>query len=301
MRKLITSRHKQRGNIVFTTGLPPTEIPNVTGGPGGDWTLIEEWETSAGDLASITAAFGGSPRGTNLWWSPDGLTLTLGSSTNDTLKSFNCSTPFDPETASEVSTRGILNPTSLRMNDAGTQLYVNEIVGDLWSNYPAIGHRFTGGAKTSDVDKSEVGFAGSTDGNASFDPAGNYMLWDGDDAGDKTKDVSILGGDMNSPSVIQTEVTTTNPTLVIGKSRMYDGATKWLQGEGAPGISFCEMDAARDIATAVYGVAQSIAHLTFVRPREIWFNPLDTREIWCMGDQTGLKLCRLATNVPVPL
>jgi len=296
--RLIKPRKYQRGNIVVGVGLPPTSIPAVTGGPGGGWTLIDEWETSAGDLASISAAFNGSPRGTNLWWSPDGTVLTLGSSSDDTVKSFSCSTPFDPETASQISTLGILNPSSLRMNDAGTQCYINIVVGDVWANFPASGHTFSGLASTSDIDKSELGFTGSSDGNALFAPDGSYILWDGGNGSDETVDVQTTGGDFDSPVEIDRQLYPETVTLGIGKSRLYDGQKKWLQGNGAPGIAFCEMDAARDIATISIGVAQSVAGLTFVRPREIWFNPADTREVWALGDQTGIKLARFATNVP---
>jgi hypothetical protein len=291
---IFTGPRKQRGNIVIGVGLPPTSMPNVTGGAGGDWTLIEQWETSAGDLASITAAFGGTTRGWGgLVWSPDGAILTLSNPNNDRVISFNCTTRFDPETAVQITNFGITNPQGLTMNSAGTKFYCNIVVGDEWAEYPCSGFVVQGNTKLSNVTKADVGFSGSQDGAAVFGPGVDYMLWNGPGAG--LKNISLPGGNLDA-WIDQNEFSTSiMSTLAIGTSPLTADEKLFLQGQGSPGLLFTTMDAPRDINSLVQAAAQPISPITFVRPKYTWFNPNDTSEVWCIGDQSGIKLCRLKT------
>lgn len=287
-------RKYQRGNIIIGVGLPPTTIPPAFGAPSGDWELINQWQTSAGDLAAISAAFNGSPRGEGLSWSPDGTVLTLCSGGDDSICSFGCSTPFDPETATLINKLAVTNPQSLHWNSSGTQLMVNVINGDFWVNYPGSGFVIGNGPSTSAIAKANVGYT-SGDGNAFFHKDFEYFCWEGNN--DEIKYITTPGGDLSNFNVVNTfSPLGATVNLIIGYSPLTKDEKMTIRGTGS--VAFVTMAAPTDIDSITFGPDQFLGSLTYVLPKHVWFNPLDTSEIWCIANTQGIKLCRLRTNAP---
>ena len=71
------------------------------GGPAAyndasNWTLIEEWDTAAGDMSVIDGTFGGNHWAAGLNWNDDGTVLTVMSGGQRTARSFAVPIPWDP-------------------------------------------------------------------------------------------------------------------------------------------------------------------------------------------------------------
>ena len=185
-KRIITGRHKQRGNIVFTTGLPPNRIVDVNGdyvdtglpSGGGGWTVENSWQNLGdGQLQNIWDtfnSFGGRPRASTLYWSPDGTRLTLTSSTSDDTIVFNVATPFDPETTSYAFSYPFSNPAWGQYNSNGTR-YVEHGTTDTLRMRAANNWGVTSDTVLSDVSKTEVGFTSSVDGFALYGPLQDYI------------------------------------------------------------------------------------------------------------------------------
>jgi len=303
---IYTGPKKQRGNICFQVGLPPQRLVDVNGdyvddgtpSGGGGWTLIQEWDTNAGDMVTIDAAFNLNARGQGFYWNVAGTLLTLCSATDDTIRTFACSTPYDPDTATQVNGRAVVNPQGLHWNAAGTLLFCHVIVGDRIDAIPGSGFVVGNGAVVSDITKADVGHGGPGDGSKVMTLSADFMLWEGD--GDIIKRISTPGGNLDAFAVQATEpMTGGTGNLVIGTSPLTLDNKSYCRGVGAPGVEFVTMDDALDVATINYSVAQSLSGLTSMRPVYLWFDPNDTSEIWTQGDLSGgMQLARFATNVP---
>lgn len=299
---IFTGPRKQRGNICVELGLPPQYLPDVTGDLGGGWTAENEWTTETGDLSGIESAMT-FLRADGIAWSPDGSTLTLTNMGDDVIYSFNCSTPWDPNTASLVTSRGVTNANGLVMNEAGTLLFSLTVVGDQISSYPCTNHRINTSGTAKHMTKGDVGFSGSADGSfsASFDL--QTVIWNGTDGGDAAKRISVPSGDLDSPTVNQTYVNAAiNPSAANGESQVtLDGKT-YLKCLGSQGFAFRRMSTAWDLSTvASWSDNQSVQSITTLdfRPEQVWFNPKDTRYVWAKYDGSGfLRMVQFATNTP---
>ncbi len=308
---------KQRGNIVFTTGLAPSRLVDVTGdyvdtglpsGAGG-WSLIQEWQTILGELTSIDDTFqasGGRCRGGTVWWTADGGKLTLSSSSSDNTKVFICSTPFDPSTASEIFSYGVVNPKWGSYNRGGSRWVENKIVGDEYVMYTANDYVITNGTPIVDnrITKADAGFNSSSDAPAIFAPDFSYMLWYGrhNTTGDGLRNISTPNADLGSFIIVDQG----NQALDINSSPFsnFDKTeTIFMRGEGSPGVSFNQLDNPRDVDNYTEGAPQSLSGRgSDIRPQAIWFDPDDTRTVWIVDDPTSnFRMALYATNVPESL
>jgi len=309
---------RQRGNIVVGVGLPPQRLVDVNGNyvddglpsGGGGWSLIQEWDTddligAPSLLTSIDVAFqasGGRCRSQTLAWSPDGSRLTLSSSTSDDTKCFLCSTAFDPSTASQIFSYAVTNPAWGHYNRGGTRFVENTIVGDQYVMYTANNFVVTSGVPIVDniITKNDVAFNSSSDAPAVFAPNFDYMLWYGrnNTFGDALRNISTPGADLGSFIIAddgyQALDINGNPFSGLDKSE-----TIWMRGEGAPGVSFNQLDGIRDVNNYTEGAPQSVGGLSTIRPNSVWFNPLDSSEVWIADDtSSNFRMSRFATNVP---
>lgn len=283
----------------------PTLIPpvagDIPGGLGPGWSLIQEWDAGVGDLTAIDTAFSSAGGFAGLIWSPDGTLLTLCSTGDDTVKTFTCSTAFDPDTATETATRAVTNPRIMGADAAGTMLFINTLVGDLIENYPFTGHTIGAGAVTSDITKAEAGFVGSADGAAAIGPDADYILWAGPNTDEYLKYITTPGGDLDSFTVDTSHLdNTVNPTLVVLYSPITADGLLWIEGvAGTPAIRFLELTDPLDVTTLSVGANQSLAALSSQDPIQAWFDPSDTSEIWTVGSAgADIQLSRFATNMP---
>jgi len=277
----------------------------VAGDAGPGWSLIQEWDAGLGEITAIDAAFSSAGGFSGIVWNPSGTLLTLASTGNDTVRTFTCSTPWDPDTATLTATRAVSNPRIMGDGQTGSQLFINTVVGDVIENYPFTGYTIGAGAITSDITKANAGFSGSSDGSAVIGPDGDYMYWAGPanaGADEVLKYITTPGGDLDSFTVVATE---TDAAINNGLTVLYSPLTAdgklWIEGvAGSPILRFFELTSALDITTLTVGANQSLAALTSQNPVAIWFNPADTREVWTQGSNgADIQLARFATNVPI--
>lgn len=266
-----------------------------------DWTLIQAWDTGAGDMTAIDTAFGGFPRGsTGVIWSLDGSIITLGSTSNDTVRSFSCSTPWDPDTATLIATRGVTNPTHMFANKAGTIIWYIRAT-DTYVEIPVSNFTITGSAEGSTMNKADAGFSGSSD--VSIYPVDDFssMIIDGPPTDFKRIDFSPAG-DLDSRA-LGTEYDIGGQSVPwtqnggIGGSKISKDGTRIYRGAGSQGVEILEMTTPFDESTLKsLGTFDNEVEVTF-RPDSVWVNPEDTTEVWIQGDNTGMQLARMATNV----
>lgn len=269
-----------------------------------DWTVLEEWDTRNGvgmnEMASIEAAFNGTPGGSSVVWNPDGTRITLASSGDDTIRSFICSTPWDPDTASLTATRARTNPSHLFMNRQGSQLLSLVVVGDLIENFPCSNFIIGAGAVTSDIGKNELGYIGSGDGSYYPEHDFNSFLWDGRlQFGDERCRRVTLTPNGNLDSFVLG--TATDPTYTvnaaIGASKISLDGTKYYRGVGASGVELITMSTPFDPATISFVEYDIVPSKVSFFIESIFVNPDNTSEVWATGSNSGMQLARIKTNV----
>lgn len=269
-------------------------FPSGDPAPSGAWVVAEDWSRAQGELTNIWNAFvaqGGNPRDAILWWSPDGTVLTLGSSSADNTLVFSCSTPWDPDTASQIFNLFVTNESWGHYNTAGTR-YVGISSTDTYRMRAASGHGISNATVLSDVSKTEVGFTSSTDAPAIWGPDLDYALWmGGDGGGDAIKDVSFPSADLDSWVVESTyNHGSINPS---GQSVSNLDATETMcyEGAGSAGCYIISFDSPREITSfarsSVYDLRTNVPASFDFRPGSIWFDPNNTRYLWMVADPTN--------------
>lgn len=310
---IYTGPRKQRGNITVGLGFPPTRLVDVNGdyvdtglpSGGGGWSLVKQWDTDLGDMAAIDAAFlasGGPVRDNTLAWSPDGTKLTLSSSSSDDTKVFLCGTAFEPNSASQIFSFAVTNPSWGHYNRAGNRFVDNVIVGDVYQMYTASGFVINNGTPIVDneVSKADVGFNASSDAPAVFGPDFTYMLWLGrnNTTGDAFRDISTPFARLDDFVVAQDG----NQALDINgnpTSNLDLDETGFIRGVGSQGFQFYTMDSPREVDSLVEGTPQPVNGFTDHRPSAVWFDPNDTEFVWSVWDSGGrYRMAKFATNVP---
>ena len=316
---IYTGPKKQRGNIVFTTGLPPTQIVDPAGNyfpsgapsPGGAWTVEQDWQYTSGDLTYIYdtfIAFGGRPRAGCIAWSLDGTKLTLQSTSSDNTLTFLVATPFDPNTAFQVVffSVGVLNETWGMFNASGTR-WVSMGSTDTYRMYNASAFvPSNSGAPIvlSDVSKTEVGFTSSTDGAAVWGPTFDYMLWMGGQTSDAIKNISTPGGNLDAWVEEELYYNGTIDPNNSPPSNLDKSETMFFQGAGSQGVTICSFNSPREVSSWNRSAAYDIRLLGSFdfRPGGSWFDPNDTRYVWMIADPTSnLQIVKYATHVPESL
>jgi len=285
--------------------MPPI-AGDIPGGLGPGWTVKEEWDI--GDLPFIESAggFSGDPCGDTLAWSLDGtrITLSSGANTQDIIRTFQCSTPFDPSTAfSQVSVQQKLNPGNGVFNGAGTAFYCIHTVGDEIAQFGATQFALNNQAgELSDITKGNVGFTSSTDGGFTINAAGSILFWMGRNGGNRWATFNIPAGNLDA---FTTLADVTAPVSIDTSGQKMNAAGNLIvQTRGSNGIRFLTFDDLQTLGSPVAGADQSLAALTAIdiRPEKVWFNPNDTREIWLSDEEGGgVQLGCYFTNVPEPL
>jgi hypothetical protein len=293
---------RQRGNIVVELGLPPQYMPDVTGDLGGGWTVDAEYSEAAGDLTSILATMS-IRRCDGFAWAPDGSAITISDANDDVIRSYNCSTAWNPNTASLFSSRAVTNGSGVHFNESGSLLISQTVVGDQIVSYPCTNHRILGSGSTKTLTKASVGFSGSADGSwaSSFDL--DTIFWSGPDGGDAFKRISVPGGDLDNFSVDQTYVNgDINPNAGSSESQVTIDGKLFIRAQGSQGLRFRRMTTANDLSTVLNWLdAQAVNGLAVLdhRPSRIWFNPKDTSYVWTSDvGGSNLEFVRFKTNTP---
>jgi hypothetical protein len=282
---------------------------HAAGGPQdyndpSNWTVHQEWDSRNGDLAGIIAAFT-FPRSQNLAWSPDGVFLTMGGSSDDTMVSFTCSTPFDPNTATATRTRSFSNPNGVKFGN-GDHFYFIHTVGDEISQYlsGSGGYWIGSGAELSDITKANVGFSGSTDGPMTFAHDNTYFLWMGDSvAGLVLKVIDIPGGDLDAFSVFDTAAYPHGVSTVLPLSPLSADGLNWYNTGGSQGVRLLTLQGFKDPANSVAGSYTAYADMGSpvidIRPEHIWIDPFDTAQVWVIDDEGAneIQIGCINTNV----
>ena len=273
-----------------------------------NWTLIEQWDTNNGvgmnEMASIDAAFNGSPRASGPCWSPDGTRLTLGSSSDDTIRSFILSTPWDPDTASLTASRAVTNPSHMFMNASGSQLWTLVVVGDLIRNYPCSNFIITGLDISSDMTKQEAGYTGSGDG--SFYATRNFesMMFDGrlQFGADRTRFITFTpAGNLDAPSFGDAVDPVYNVNATLGGSKISNDGLNYYHGIGSQGVRWIQMTTPFDPTTISISDHNILPEINGLRPQYVTVNPDNFSEIWIQNDASGgMQLARMLTNAPAP-
>jgi hypothetical protein len=286
-------------------------MPDVTGDLGGGWTIDDEigglantgeWDTANGDLGFLFAT-NGNNRIDGFAWSPDGSVLTISNGLTDVIQSFECSTPFQPNTASLATSRAVTNGNTIQFNDEGSLLFTTTVVGDQISSYPCTNYKINTTGTIKHLTKSDVGFTGSPDGSwsASFDL--DTVFWSGDDGSDAIKKIATPDGDLDNFTVNQTyNNTSINPSASRGESHTTLDGKLFIKCNGSSGLRFRRMTTANDLSTVIDWLTnQAVNSLSVIdmRPSHIWFNPKDTRYIWVSDDPSSrAQFCRYKTNTP---
>lgn len=278
---------------------PPTEYNSPL-----DWTLIEAWDTrnatDDNEMASIDAAFSGQPRGSsNIIWSPDGTILTMASTAEDRIRSFSVSLPFDPDTATLIATRSVTNPIHMFANKDGSLIWLDK-AADTYTEYPASNFVIGGGAILSTMTKAEAGFTGSTDLNYYARDDFAYVICNGDTvSGFRVRRIDFSpSGDLDNPALGSLSTIDWTASGGIGSSKISKDETSIYRGRNALGVETLKMTVPGDTSTmSQFAIDDMIAEVGGWFIDAVWINPEDTTEVWCVGDNGGVQLARMATNV----
>lgn len=267
----------------------PTDYPDPSG-----WTLIQQWRVADGDMAAIDAAFNARSDGrSGIVWSPDGTRLTLGSFGDDSVRTFSCSTPFDPDTASLLASRNVTNPGHLFTNDLGTIMWY-ERSNDTTVAIPISNHTISANAESSSMTKAQAGFSGSSD--VTIYPLNDFsaMYIDGPPTDVRRIDFSP-NGDLDSRILGASVNTTWTQNGSIKATKLSQDGTRIYRAAGSQGIEVLEMSTPFDVTTMTSLGTFAIPALTNIEA--VFINPADTSEVWVSGNIGRLELARLATNV----
>lgn len=298
----------QRGNITFAVGLPPTvltlpdgTLPDGSPGGGGAWSELGVWESSEGDIPAIVTAFNNVPRGQGIAWNPSGTLLSLASTSDDSICTFSCSTPWNPSSATLVTRRSVTNPQGLFWNGAGNVLFSRDFVGDYVEAKPGAGFVVGLGAALSNITKGDLGAGGATDGFVSFQENANYFIseQDGPVGGNTLRRANFTPPGNLDSFALGTAVASPWSIGAIGLSGLDKTEKFYYRCLGSQGLSIASFPDNPDLSTASESspVATPSSIGTF-RPDHCWYDVNDTRYFWAVWDTFGVKIIRYATNVP---
>lgn len=285
---------------VFAAGGAP-----VTYTDPDTWTLIDFWRVADGDMTVIDNAFGNQSDGrSGSIWSLDGTVLTLASFGNDTIRSFSCSTPFDPDTATLIATRSQTNPGHLFANADGSSIYTlatPDTIFEFATLSPfVIPTNAQLASATSALTKAEMGWSGSTD--PSYYPLDDFSALYTDGPISSTAAVKRI--DFTTPGDLDTEVLGANffsenwtVNSAIKGSKVSKEGTRIYRGVGAPGIEIIEFSTPYlTTSMSLIGTFDNPAEWGTFRPEHVWINPEDTSEVMIAGNTGRLEIYRMATN-----
>lgn len=278
-------------------------FPTVYNSPA-DWTLIQAWDTAVGDMVAIKSAFNDSPRGsTNMVLSPDGIHLTLGSTNDDTIRTFSLSTPFDPDTATLISTRNALNPGHMFANKVGSILWV-ERATDTYEVFPMSNFILGQGSTEGTMNKAEAGFAGSGDLTYYARDDFAYLIADGPitdpSPGVRVRRIDFVPpGDLDNPFLGPLSGIDWSQNGGVPGSKISKDETTIYRALGSSGIEILKMSTPGDPSTmSFFSIDDIQVEITFL-PDSVFMNPENTTEVWIVGDNgsSQIQLARMLTNV----
>ena len=267
-----------------------------------DWTTIQRWRVADGDMTAISTAFGGQSDGRRgVIWSLDGTVITLASSSSDSILSFSCSTPWDPDTATNITGRAVTNPGHLFASKDGSKIWVHR-VGDQFVEIPAaagLPWMVAGGAvpEDSNATKADFGFSGSSDMSIyPFDDFSGAII-DGPPTDYRRFDVTPDGNlDALTLDTLFDIAGKWTQNASIGGSKVSKDGLRIYRGAGSQGVEILEMSSPFNIASLTsIGNFDNDVEVGF-RPETVWTNPEDTTEFWVTGNVGGLELARMAAN-----
>ena len=300
---IYTGPRKQRGNIVFRTGQPPTAFTDPS-----TWTLIQSWDSRDGDMADIVTAMSTNFGFRGFAWSYDGTKYTHLNAGDAKIYTFTCSTPFDPETTgvSITAERAGTVPTSLQYSDDG--LYGYKLAPNHESivvfDCPA---PFVVGADaaTSSVSKGAAGFSGIWEGDFSIGMDGTTVLYHGviNGGADEVIKQLFLSIQHDLSSFAVNDTVSNNPPVNLatpnaGESVLSLDNSSFYQCH-QPNIYLAIMSSTADLSTLTYNAAFNIRGDNGFTwdPVRVWINPNDTEFAWIGGTVSGWQLAKFATNV----
>lgn len=279
-----------------------------------NWTLVGEWDTRQSDLSSIVSKY--STEGWSIGdhfgfaWHPDGTRLSLANS-DDFIVTFDCSTAFDPDTASYNRDRQVeLNPTCLHYVGGGVAALFLNTTGDEIDRVPSSDYAIGSGGSTSNLTKSDVGFAGSGDGSFTVDDDLTYMYWHGQTTtGDeRLKYITFTSSSLDNFSVSGTSdsfdggpglLSATNAFQNLSTPNL-DGDRFYMVRDGNAELIILD-NGKGDLSAVTEGTITDLTTLlTYTwSPEGVWINPNDTTHVWVYGrGGAGLQLAKFATNCP---
>lgn len=274
-------------------GPAPAPKPTAYFDPS-DWTLVEEWDTDTGDLTFIFNTLNSFVRNTGFAWSPNGTKLTIGNSSDDVVRTFQCTTPFDPNSANAVlETRSVTNPTNLFFTNGGTRMLYVRTVGDVIAAVPASNYTVTTLAETSQIGKGEVGFNDSGDGAFVPSADASYVLWWGETNNvDELKYVTFSPpGDLDNFTVQETVTNDFGANLFSDRmTPLSADETRIFTPRFNQVVAMIEMPAPHDIANISIGADVDLGPQladNWAFSAGMWIDPLDTRYVWVAHDSSA--------------
>lgn len=242
-------------------------------------------------------------------WSQDGTKLAIANTSDDNIKVFTCSTPFDPDTAGgSPSVFGITNPWGgLHYNKAGTKIASIYVVGDVIAQWNCSSHVLSDNVVDSNLTKAEGGHSGTQDGPFTCNQDMSRIYWFGDS--DRFNRIGLSpAGDFDSFSLDQTatpfsqnfnlgsQITTMN----LGEDAFYITI-----GGTATNLRLYEMSTAQDTSTCSLTGTFDCNTITGTRPGgsswradKCWIDPEDTTHIWVAVEfgVTDMAFAKLKLN-----
>lgn len=265
----------------------PTVLPAASG-----WTSAAYWAEEDGDLTSIAAPVGGFP-GNNVGqqgfvFSPDGTKFTLGQD-DGVVRTFTCSTPFDPSTGSVTSSYNVTNLTNPHVHQNGNILYgfisTSGVVGAyLMSDFAVTGS----GAALSSMADSEVSLSSAYHGPFATD--GSHFCWG--DVPNRARTIQ-LNGSLDNFSVIVTDNSATAGVFdQTGYSCFTKNGKQFIQRASSPAgsLRIVDLSTPYDVSTAVPQASVNFSNKSgspyTYSPEHIWFDPNDTTFVWTLAGST---------------
>lgn len=289
--------------------LSPPMLEGVRGGVFCDpsnWTLDSEWDTREGDMSNIDSHYGSGLDCQGFGWSPDGTYLTIACAVDASIKTFTCSTAFDPDTASSspTGTISISNDGWFRWISGGTRWFHINVVGDVIQEYNSSGTAYVvaSGSLQHDLNKNEVSIGGTSDQPFAPDPSGTFLYWLGQNSASPFQFRLVyvpLSPDLDNPG---TESILNNPsvTSVEDFTVTNNAGTHWLS-VALSGARLWQVDSEGDVSSLSIGSEVDIeTQFTYTwSPSTIWIDPNDPSSVWVAGRQGGsgeMQMAKFSTN-----
>jgi hypothetical protein len=246
-------------------------------------------------MSAITAAM--TTKGqAGFAWSPDGTKLTISSEADQAVRTFTCSTAFDPDTATLTATKTVTNPQGMQFVEDGAFFIVTAVNGDVHQKYPATDYVVNAaGALASDVDKSEAGLDGTGDGCQGFHTDGTWSYWIGEQT--TTQDEYFVyetytGGDLDLDAVgdsldITLTGLTPSPNQIL--SHPSTDGLKWYFVSGGSAV-LLQVTTLGDLSTFSNGSSTNLGALVGAwSPTMVWID---------LGGDTGgeIQLAKFITG-----